>query len=171
MLNSTQTTSAILGHPKKNHREVNDSAELLTIKDVAQLLRVPVSWVYDRTRDRGYLDGNAAHGIRIRSMGVKPKPRFYSPTQVQKLLPELSAPCRAVVQVAVLTGMRIGEILALRWKRVDFLRKTLEVAETFFRWRFRHPKNEQQQSCSTHQFESLRSAGSASFRPEIVWAR
>jgi ParB/RepB/Spo0J family partition protein/excisionase family DNA binding protein len=62
MLNSTQTTSAILGDPKKNHREVNDSAELLTIKDVAQLLRVPVSWVYDRTRKRSL---DRLPGIRL----------------------------------------------------------------------------------------------------------
>lgn len=27
--------------------------ELLTVTDVAELLRVPVSWVYDRTRRRG----------------------------------------------------------------------------------------------------------------------
>ena len=103
-------------------------------------VRTTISTVLQSAVERGYLDGNAAHGIRIRSMGVKPKPRFYSPTQVQKLLPELSLPCRTVVQVAVLTGMRIGEILGLRWKRVDFLRKTLEVAETFSDGEFGTPK-------------------------------
>ena len=103
-------------------------------------VRTTISTVLQSAVERGYLDGNAAHGIRIRSMGVKPKPRFYSPAQVQKLLPELSLPCRTVVQVAVLTGMRIGEILALRWKRVDFLRKTVEVAETFSDGDFGTPK-------------------------------
>jgi integrase len=33
--------------------------------------------------------------------------------------------------MAIQTGMRIGEILALRWKRVDLLNGTLEVAETY----------------------------------------
>lgn len=110
--------------------------------------RVPIS-TENRTQrenplqcavDRGYLDRNAAHGIRMRTTGVKPKPRFYTPAQVQKLLPELTEPCRSVVQVAVLTGMRIGEILGLRWKRVDLLHKTLEVAETFSDGDFGTPK-------------------------------
>ena len=30
------------------------STELLTVKDVAEILRVPVSWVYDRTRKRSF---------------------------------------------------------------------------------------------------------------------
>jgi predicted DNA-binding transcriptional regulator AlpA len=29
------------------------SEELLTVADVAKILKVPVSWVYDRTRKRG----------------------------------------------------------------------------------------------------------------------
>jgi integrase len=31
----------------------------------------------------------------------------------------------------VLTGLRIGEVAALRWGRVDFLRGTLQVKETY----------------------------------------
>ncbi len=49
-------------------------------------------------------------------------------------------PCRTVVQLAVLTGMRIGEILPLRWKRVDLQRGTLEVAENFSDGAFGLPK-------------------------------
>jgi integrase len=45
-----------------------------------------------------------------------------------------------VVSVAVLTGMRIGEILALRWKRVDLLGATLEVAENYSSGEFGSPK-------------------------------
>jgi integrase len=45
-----------------------------------------------------------------------------------------------VVRVAVLTGLRIGEILALRWKRVDLLRGTIEVAETYSDGHFGSPK-------------------------------
>jgi len=36
-------------------------------------------------------------------------------------------PYRTVVQIGVLTGMRIGEIFALGWKRVDLLRGTLGI--------------------------------------------
>ena len=30
------------------------SAQLLTVSEIAQTLRVPVSWVYERTRRRGF---------------------------------------------------------------------------------------------------------------------
>lgn len=59
---------------------------------------------------------------------------------LEPLLPELSEPCRTVVTVAILTGLRIGEILALRWKGVDLLRGTMEVAETYSDGRFGSPK-------------------------------
>jgi integrase len=43
----------------------------------------------------------------------------------------LSEPCRAIVLTAVLTGLRIGEILALRWRRLDFVRNSVAVSETY----------------------------------------
>jgi len=39
-----------------------EMGELLTVKDVAELLRVPVSWVYDRTRKRSL---DRLPGIRL----------------------------------------------------------------------------------------------------------
>jgi len=130
-------------------------------------VRTTFSTVLQSALDRGYLDGNAAHGIGIRTTGVKPEARFYTPAQVRMLLIELSEPCRTVVTVAVLTGMRIGEILALRWKRVDLPRNTLEVAETYlFGRRVRNSENAQQPSRASDQGKSSRSARSASFRPE-----
>jgi len=73
-------------------------------------------------------------------MDTRVQPKFYSPIQVRQLLLELTEPCRAVVQIAVLTGMRIGEILALRWKRVDLLQGTIEVAESYSDGEFGSPK-------------------------------
>jgi integrase len=42
--------------------------------------------------------------------------------------------------VAVSTGLRIGEILALRWKRIDLLNRTIEVASTYSSGEFGPPK-------------------------------
>ena len=39
-----------------------------------------------------------------------------------------------------MTGLRIGEILALRWGRIDFIRGTLLVAETCYKGHFGSPK-------------------------------
>jgi integrase len=56
------------------------------------------------------------------------------------LLANLTDPCNTIVAVAVLTGMRTGEILALRWKRLDFERGTVEVAESYSNGQFGTPK-------------------------------
>ena len=39
-----------------------------------------------------------------------------------------------------MTGLRIGEILALRWGRIDFIEETLLVAETCYKGHFGSPK-------------------------------
>jgi integrase len=103
-------------------------------------VRATFSTVLQRAVEQGYIERNVAHGIRIRSTVARVERRHYSPAQVQQLLPRLTEPCRTIVQVAVLTGLRIGEILALRWKRIDLLRNTLEVAETFSEGEFGLPK-------------------------------
>lgn len=74
-------------------------------------------------------------------MDARVQHRFYSPAQVRQLLTVLTEPCRTVVQLAVLTGMRIGEILALGWKRVDLIRGTIEVAESYSDGEFGLPKS------------------------------
>jgi integrase len=94
---------------------------------------------------RGYLERNPAHGIVIREGDSKKERRFYSVDQVRMLLSVLTEPCASVVAVAVLTGMRIGEILALRWKRIDPLGATLEVAENYSSGEFGSPKTKSSQ--------------------------
>ena len=42
--------------------ECRNSGCLLTVEEVAELLRVPISWVYDRTRKRGL---NRIPGFRL----------------------------------------------------------------------------------------------------------
>ncbi len=103
-------------------------------------VRATLSTVLQAAVERGYLEKNPVHGIRIREADSKPQRRFYSPAQIRQLVRELTEPCRAVVSIAVLTGLRIGEILALRWKRVDLLRNTIEVSETFSDGAFGSPK-------------------------------
>jgi integrase len=94
--------------------------------------------VFRSAAERGYVEKNPAHGVVIREGDCKKERRFYSADQVRMLLSVLTEPCVSVV--AVLTGMRNGEILALRWKRIDLLGATLEVAENYSSGEFGSPK-------------------------------
>jgi len=103
-------------------------------------IRATFSTVLQYALERGFLTENPEHGIRIREADTKKERRIYSSAEMRRLLAVLSEPCRSVVAVAVLTGMRIGEILALRWKRIDTLRGTIEVAENYSCGEFVTPK-------------------------------
>jgi integrase len=69
----------------------------------------------------------------------KPRP-FLTGQQVSKLLEKLSEPATTIVLLLVTTGTRIGEILALRWKHVDFERGILQVREAVYDGHFGTPK-------------------------------
>jgi integrase len=103
-------------------------------------VRATFSTVLQSAVKRGHLGKNHAHGVCIREADSKKERRFYSPEQARLLLSKLTEPCASVVSIAVLTGMRIGEILALRWKRIDLLGATLEVAENYSSGEFGPPK-------------------------------
>ena len=103
-------------------------------------VRATFSTVLEAAVDRRWISENPAHRIRIRESDSKREPRFYRPAEIRLLLEKLADPCRAIVAIAVLTGLRIGEILALRWKRVDLLAETLEVAESYSSGEFGPPK-------------------------------
>ena len=59
---------------------------------------------------------------------------------VRRLLAVMEEPARTVARLAILAGLRIGEILGLRWGRLDLAAGTLRVEETCYRGNFASPK-------------------------------
>jgi integrase len=103
-------------------------------------IRATFSTVLEAAVAQRYLTENPAHGIRLREADSRREPRYYRAPETRRLLGNLEEPCRSVVSVAVFTGLRIGEILALRWKRIDLLNGTIQVAETYSSGEFGPPK-------------------------------
>ena len=99
---------------------------------LAKVLQAAVDW--------SYLELNPARGICIGDREPKQERLYLSASQVVRLLSTLPEPCHTIVLVAVLTGMRIGEVLALRWKHLDQLRGSILVRETLSEGRFGSPK-------------------------------
>jgi len=71
--------------------------------------------------------------FRVPSIDLLPednvRQRFIAEEEFQKILPLLSADVLPIVVIAYHTAMRLGEILALRWKNID-LKRRLFLFET-----------------------------------------
>lgn len=63
-----------------------------------------------------------------------------TPEQVRALLAELMESYRTMVLLAVLSGMRRGEIFGLRWKCVDWIDGSILVSEASYEGHAAPPK-------------------------------
>ena len=88
----------------------------------------------------GCLNSNPAQGAQVPAL-VDTKERLaLTPQQVRALLAELAEPYRTMVLLAILSGLRRGEIFGLRWRYVDFAECSLRVAECSYQGQNAPPK-------------------------------
>jgi len=66
----------------------------------------------------------------ITPQGRRPTVQALTPEEFYLLLKAIPDEHRLMVETAIETGMRWGELVALRPRHVDFLRKTLSVEDT-----------------------------------------
>jgi integrase len=64
--------------------------------------------------------------------------RTLTPTEYDRLIAAIPDSYRLLVETAIETGMRWGELIALRPRHVDFLRRTLTVQDTIIEVSKRH---------------------------------
>jgi integrase len=96
--------------------------------------------VHPHTLSWDYLADNIVRGVEMPERLLKKPHRLLNADEVRRLVAACTEPTRTIVLLAIMTGLRIGEILALRWKRIDFIRETLVVAEICYLGRFGTPK-------------------------------
>jgi integrase len=101
---------------------------------------VLLSGVLESAVEYGYLQTNPARDVKFPQKGLKEKPAMIEGESLVKLLDELGEPYRTMVQLIAATGLRIGELLALRWSALDLDIGTLAVRESVFEGRFQAPK-------------------------------
>jgi integrase len=95
-------------------------------------LRTAVTW--------GYLETNPVRGIALPPRRSVRERRALTTDEVKALLGNLREPCRTAVILILLTGMRIGEVLALRWGKIDWQRQTIIVDESLYEGEVSTPK-------------------------------
>jgi integrase len=103
-------------------------------------MRTALSKVLQAAVDWNLLDQNPARGICIGDRGPKTERLYPNSNEAVQLLTALPEPCRTVVLLAVLTGARIGEVLALRWKYLDSIKGNIYIRETVSEGLFGSPK-------------------------------
>jgi integrase len=64
-----------------------------------------------------------------------------SPESLRALLERLPEPSRSIASLLAMTGLRIGELLALRWQDIDFDKGSFSVRQTVYEGHFDVPKS------------------------------
>ena len=105
-------------------------------------LRNLVSKIFTTAVDWDYVPVNPARGVKLPQRPLRQPLRFLTVGEVTRLLEALREPERTLVLTAVLTGMRIGELLALRWRNVDLERKVIRVREAVYEGHNSTPKTQ-----------------------------
>lgn len=103
---------------------------------------VLLSSILESAVEYGYLQANPARGVKFPQKALKKKPAMIAGDDFAKLLRQLSEPHRTMVSLIAATGLRIGELLALRWSSLDLEVGALTVRESVFEGKFQAPKTQ-----------------------------
>jgi integrase len=112
-----------------------------TVKNIISAL----SAVYAAAVKYGYLKVNPARSAELSQEPVRLQPRLPSDEELQQLQNALDDPHKTMVWLACATGVRVSELLALRWGAIDWERKCLWVREAVHDGRIDSPKTHRSQ--------------------------
>jgi integrase len=96
-------------------------------------LRSLLSKVFSVAIKWNWLNANPATGIELPPMQKRRETRLLNPVEITTLSQNLTDPARTIFVLAVLAGLRIGEILALRPEDIDLARGFVSVRRNVYR--------------------------------------
>lgn len=116
-----------------NHLKVRTWVAELSARGLAPATVVLAAQLLGRTLraavDAGLIPNNPAERVALPRI-VAHEMRFLTPNEVNMLADAIDPRYRAFVVVAAYSGLRFGELAALRVERIDFLRCRIFVSET-----------------------------------------
>jgi len=99
-----------------------------------------LSGILETAVEYGYLAVNPARGVKFPPQALREAPALIVGEDFGKLLGEVVEPYRTMLGLIAVTGLRIGELLALRWRSLDLEVGTLTVRESAFEGKIQQPK-------------------------------
>ena len=100
-----------------------------------------LSKIFETAKKWGFHSGpNPAAGVELPEKTPVREKHILELEQIPQLLGVLEKPVRTMVYLALLTGLRIGEILALNWASVDFAVGQIRVVRGYYRGLMGNPK-------------------------------
>jgi len=109
------------------------SRSVLSLRNrLSKLFSTAVLW--------GYVQRNPVKGVQVPALEDVKQRLTLTPEQFWTLYKELPEPYQTMTLLAVLSGLRCGEIFGLRWRYVDFADGVVVVAETVYHGLSSKPK-------------------------------
>ncbi len=87
------------------------------------------------------LPSNPVRKTRMPRCGPAKERVPISPDTLSTLIEKLAEPSRSIAALLAMTGLRIGELLALRWQDVDLENRFLSVNQSVYEGHFDEPKS------------------------------
>ena len=86
------------------------------------------------------LTDNPVRRIRLPRRGPVDEKSPFETETVKELIEKLAEPSHSIATLLAMTGLRIGELLALRWQDIDLQKGLLSVNQTVYEGHFDEPK-------------------------------
>lgn len=103
-------------------------------------IRTVLGTVLKAAEVAGLISENPVPKTRLPRRGPLSEKPVIEPGDIRKLLGNLPEPSRSIAGLLARTGMRIGEVLALRWRDVDLKAGNIRIRQTVYEGHFDEPK-------------------------------
>jgi excisionase family DNA binding protein len=107
------------------NRKLESGAAWNTVKNIVSVF----SAVYATAVKYGYVRSNPVRLVEMPSEPVRFQPELPTDEELQKFQNALQEPYRTMVWLGCATGVRVSELLGLRWKSIDWKHQCLWIRE------------------------------------------